>query len=64
MPNEPFKPLIVISDADADEPEKPAEGEVKWRSFVTGNLRTSRRRQHNSSGLHGYALGVNRTAGP
>ena len=33
------KPLIVISYAHADEPEKPAEGEVKWLSFVTGYLR-------------------------
>ena len=31
MPTEPRKPLIVISYAHADEPEKPAEGEVKWR---------------------------------
>lgn len=36
MPN---KPLIVISYAHADEPEKPAEGEVTWLSFVTGYLR-------------------------
>ena len=33
------KPLIVISYAHADEPEHPAEGEVKWLSFVTGYLR-------------------------
>ena len=33
------KPLIVISYAHADEPETPAEGEVKWLSFVTGYLR-------------------------
>ena len=39
MPTEPKKPLIVISYAHADEPEKPAEGEVKWLSFVTGYLR-------------------------
>ena len=39
MPNEPKKPLIVISYAHADEPERPAEGEVKWLSFVTGYLR-------------------------
>ena len=39
MPNEPKKPLIVISYAHLDEPEKPAEGEVKWLSFVTGYLR-------------------------
>ncbi len=39
MPNEPKKPLIVISYANEDEPEKPAEGEVKWLSFVTGYLR-------------------------
>ena len=39
MPAEPKKPLIVISYAHADEPEKPAEGEVKWLSFVTGYLR-------------------------
>jgi hypothetical protein len=39
MPTEPGKPLIVISYADADEPEKPAESEVKWLSFVTGYLK-------------------------
>ena len=36
---EPFKPLVVISYAHADEPEHPAEGEIKWLSFVTGYLR-------------------------
>ncbi len=35
----PERPLIVISYGHADEPEKPAEGEVKWLSFVTGYLR-------------------------
>jgi len=39
MPTEPKKPLIVISYAHADEPERPAEGKVKWLSFVTGYLR-------------------------
>jgi hypothetical protein len=39
MPTEPRKPLIVISYAHADEPEHPAEGGVKWLSFVTGYLR-------------------------
>ena len=39
MPTEPRKPLIVISYAHTDEPEHPAEGEVKWLSFVTGYLR-------------------------
>ncbi len=39
MPTESGKPLIVISYAHADEPETPAEGEVKWLSFVTGYLR-------------------------
>jgi hypothetical protein len=39
MPTDPKKPLIVISYAHADEPEHPAEGEVKWLSFVTGYLR-------------------------
>ncbi len=39
MPNEPYKPIIFISYAHADEPERPAEGEVKWLSFVTGYLR-------------------------
>jgi hypothetical protein len=28
------KPVIFISYAHADEPERPAEGEVKWLSFV------------------------------
>ena len=39
MPTAPTKPLIAISYAHADEPEQPAEGEVKWLSFVTGYLR-------------------------
>jgi TIR domain len=39
MPSESGNPLIVISYADADEPEHPAEGEVKWLSFVTGYLK-------------------------
>lgn len=39
MPTKPEKPLIVISYAHADEPEHPAECEVKWLSFVTGYLR-------------------------
>jgi tetratricopeptide (TPR) repeat protein len=39
MPTETGKPLIVISYAHQDEPEHPAEGEVKWLSFVTGYLR-------------------------
>ena len=39
MPTDPKKPLIVISYAHEDEPETPAEGEVKWLSFVTGYLR-------------------------
>jgi hypothetical protein len=39
MSTESGKPLIVISYAHQDEPEHPAEGEVKWLSFVTGYLR-------------------------
>jgi len=39
MPTESGKPLIVISYAHEDEPERPTEGEVKWLSFVTGYLR-------------------------
>jgi hypothetical protein len=39
MPTEPKKPLIVISYSHEDEPARPAEGEVKWLSFVTGYLR-------------------------
>jgi hypothetical protein len=39
MPTEPKKPLIVISYAHEDEPEDPAEGEVKWLSFVASYLR-------------------------
>jgi hypothetical protein len=38
MPNEPYKPRIFISYSHWDEPEKPAEGEVKWLSFVTRYL--------------------------
>ena len=39
MPTPPPKPIIFISYAHADEPEKPAEGEIRWLSFVTGYLR-------------------------
>ena len=39
MSTEPYKPIIFISYAHADEPQKPAEGEIKWLSFVTGYLR-------------------------
>ena len=39
MSQPPYKPIIFISYAHADEPEKPAEGESKWLSFVTGYLR-------------------------
>ena len=39
MPTESGKPLIVIGYALGDEPERPAEGEVKWLSFVTGYLK-------------------------
>ena len=41
MPTPPSKPIIFISYAPADEPEKPVEGEVKWLSFVTGHLRAA-----------------------
>jgi TIR domain/AAA ATPase domain len=34
MPDASVKPVIFISYAHADEPEKPADGEVKWLSFV------------------------------
>ena len=33
------KPVIFISYAHADEPERPAEGEVRWLSFVKDHLR-------------------------
>jgi len=39
------KPVIFISYAHADEPEKLAEGEVKWLSFVTGHLRPAVKRE-------------------
>jgi len=39
VPTDAYKPRIFISYAHADEPEKPAEGEIKWLSFVTGYLR-------------------------
>jgi hypothetical protein len=39
MPTESGKPLIVISYAHEDEPEKPVEGEVKWLSLVIDYLR-------------------------
>ncbi len=39
MPIEPCKPIILISYAHEDEPERLAEGEVKWLPFVTSYLR-------------------------
>src|SRR5271166_4044626 len=33
------KPVIFISYAHLDEPEKPADGEIKWLSFVERYLR-------------------------
>jgi hypothetical protein len=39
MSDSQSKPLIFISYAPADEPERPAEGEIRWLSFVTGYLR-------------------------
>ena len=33
------KPIIFVSYAHADEPEKPAEGETQWLSFVSKYLR-------------------------
>ena len=44
MSNTQPKPIIFISYAHADEPEKPAEGEIKWLSFVTGYLRPAEKR--------------------
>jgi hypothetical protein len=41
MPTPPSKPIIFISYARADEPERPVDGEVKWLSFVTGHLRAA-----------------------
>jgi hypothetical protein len=41
MPTLPSKPIIFISYAPADEPEKPADGEIKWLSFVTEHLRAA-----------------------
>jgi hypothetical protein len=39
LPTESRKPLIIISYAHADEPDHPAEGQVKWLSFVTSYLK-------------------------
>jgi hypothetical protein len=38
------KPVIFISYAHLDEPEKPTQGEVQWLSFVTGYLKTAEKR--------------------
>ena len=35
----PRKPILFISYAHADEPERPGPDEIKWLSFVTGYLR-------------------------
>ncbi len=41
MPKPPYKSIIYLSYAQADEPEMPFEGEVKWLSFVTGHLQAA-----------------------
>ena len=38
------KPVIFISYAHLDEPEKPRDGEVQWLSFVTGFLEPAEKR--------------------
>jgi len=38
METVPTKPIIFISYARKDEPEKPARGEVRWRTFVQSYL--------------------------
>jgi hypothetical protein len=35
----PRKPILFISYADADEPERPGPEEIQWLTFVTGYLR-------------------------
>jgi hypothetical protein len=37
-PESEVKPVIFISYAHLDEPEKPREGDVQWLSFVTEHL--------------------------
>ncbi len=44
MPCAPKRPAIFASYAQADEPEKPGDGEMKWLSFVLGFLRPAVRR--------------------
>jgi hypothetical protein len=46
MSNDPYKPIIFISYAHADESEKPAADEIKWLSFVTGYLRSAVKHGH------------------
>ena len=38
------KPIVFVSYAHADEPETPAEGEIKWLSFVNGYLKPAAKR--------------------
>jgi TIR domain len=38
------KPVIFISDAHADEPENPRDGEVQWLTFVTDFLKSAEQR--------------------
>src|SRR5262245_14509354 len=44
MPSYSSKPVIFVSYSHADEPDRPADGEVKWLSFVTAYLRPAERR--------------------
>jgi hypothetical protein len=41
MPTPPSKPIVLISYAPADEPERPADGEVRWLSLVIAHLRAA-----------------------
>src|SRR5271170_654309 len=45
MPVPPRKPILFISYARADEPERPGPDEIKWLSFVTGYLRPAEARR-------------------
>jgi TIR domain len=44
MATEPYKPRVFISYAHADEPEKPADGEVQWLKFVQDHLKPAQRK--------------------
>jgi hypothetical protein len=57
--NSPRKPILFISYAHADEPERPGPEEIQWLTFVTGYLRPAL-----AGAAHAVAPGLLRRKAP